>query len=49
MAGIDGIKRNLNAKELGFGPHNQDLYSLFAEEAEKIAQAPADLGKPSVP
>ena len=45
MAGIDGIKRNLNAKELGFGPHNQDLYHLSAEEAEKITQAPADLGE----
>ena len=45
MAGIDGIKRNLNAKELGFGPHNQDLYNLSAEEAKKIAQAPADLGE----
>ena len=45
MAGIDGIKRNLNAMKLGFGPHNQDLYNLSAEEAEKIAQAPADLGE----
>jgi len=45
MAGIDGIKRNLNAVKLGFGPHNQDLYHLSAEEAEKIAQAPTDLGE----
>ena len=45
MAGIDGIKRNLNAKDLGFGPHNQDLYALSPEEAEKIAQAPNDLGE----
>ena len=45
MAGIDGIKRNLNAVELGFGPYNQDLYNLSAEEAEKIAQAPTDLGE----
>ena len=45
MAGIDGIKRNLNAKNLGFGPYNQDLYNLSAEETEKIAQAPTDLGE----
>lgn len=45
MAGIDGIKRNLNAKDLGFGPYNQDLYNLSAEEAEKIARAPTDLGE----
>jgi len=45
MAGIDGIKRNLNAVDIGFGPYNQDLYNLSAEEAEKIAQAPTDLGE----
>jgi glutamine synthetase len=45
MAGIDGIKRNLNAKDLGFGPYNQDLYDLSAEEMEKIAQAPTNLGE----
>ena len=45
MAGIDGIKRNLNAKELGFGPYNQDLYKLPADQAAKIAQAPADLSE----
>lgn len=45
MAGIDGINRGLNAKDLGFGPHNQDLYALSPEEAEEIAQAPSDLGE----
>ncbi len=45
MPGIDGIQHNLNAKDLGFGPHNQDLYALSPEEAEKIAQAPNDLGE----
>jgi len=45
MAGIDGIKRNLNAAKLGFGPYSQDLYDLSAEEMEKIAQAPTNLGE----
>ncbi len=45
MAGIDGIKRNLNAKALGLGPYNQDLYNLSAEEGKKIAQAPKDLSE----
>jgi len=45
MAGIDGIKRNLNAKKLGFGPYTKDLYHLSSEEAKKIAQAPANLGE----
>ena len=45
MAGIDGIKRNLNAVELEFGPYNQDFYNLSAEEAEKVAQAPTNLGE----
>ena len=45
MAGIDGIKRNLNATELGFGPYSHDLYHLSAKELRKIAQAPADLGE----
>ena len=45
IAGIDGIKRNLNAKKLGFGPYNQDLYNLSIEETEEIAQAPTDLGE----
>lgn len=45
MAGIDGIKRNLNAEALGFGPYNQDLYNLSVKEAEGIMHAPADLGE----
>ena len=35
----------MNAKELGFGPYNQDLYKLPADQAAKIAQAPADLSE----
>ncbi len=45
MAGIDGIKRNLNASKLGFGPYSQDLYQLSAKQLEKIEQAPATLGE----
>lgn len=43
MAGIDGIKNNLNAEKLGFGPYNQDLYDLSIEETSKIEQVPANL------
>lgn len=45
MAGLDGIKRNLNAVDLGFGPHKNDLYNLSPEAAEKLVQVPADLGE----
>ncbi len=45
MAGIDGIKRNLNAIKLGFGPYSQDLYDLSAKQLQKIVQAPASLGE----
>jgi len=43
MAGIDGIKHNLNAEKLGFGPYNQDLYDLSTEETRKIEQVPDNL------
>lgn len=45
MAGIDGIKRSLNATELGFGPHNHDLYNLSTEATKEFVQVPADLGE----
>lgn len=43
MAGIDGIKNNLNAEKLGFGPYNQDLYDLSTKETSKIEQVPDNL------
>ncbi len=40
MAGIDGIERGLNAKDLGFGPFETDLYEKNHGEA-----APRSLGE----
>ena len=40
MAGIDGIERNLNAKTLGFGPFDTDLYENGTGE-----MAPRDLSE----
>jgi len=45
MAGIDGIKNNLNASKLGFGPYNQDLYNLSEKQLKDIKQAPTSLGE----
>jgi len=45
MAGLDGIKRGLNAKKLGFGPYNQDLYTLAEEDKRKIKHAPTSLNE----
>ena len=43
MAGIDGVKHDLNAEKLGFGPYNQDLYDLPARETGRIEEVPASL------
>lgn len=43
MAGLDGIQHNWNAERLGFGPYQQNLYSLSGEEQSKITQMPVDL------
>jgi len=43
MAGIDGISRNLDAAELGLGPHNQNLYDTPAEALSNLKTAPANL------
>ncbi len=40
MAGMDGVNRGLNAKQLGFGPYNRNLYA----ENDDLPHAPADLG-----
>ena len=32
MAGIDGIRREIEPSEHGYGPVDRDLYSLSAEE-----------------
>ena len=43
MAGIDGIKHNLNAVELGFGP--QDTDAMPRDEASLIRRLPLNLGE----
>ncbi len=43
MAGVDGIKNDLNASSLGFGPYDKDLYELPQQQRDEIAQAPATL------
>ncbi|MGK7311780.1 MAG: type I glutamate--ammonia ligase [Candidatus Longimicrobiales bacterium M2_2A_002] len=43
MAGIDGIKRRIDPSEHGFGPIDEDVFSLSAEEAAEIGQLPSTL------
>ena len=43
MAGIDGIRRRIEPSEHGFGPIDQDVFSLPAEQAAKIGQLPVTL------
>ncbi len=43
MAGIDGIRRRIEPSEHGFGPIDEDVYSLPAEEVAKIGQLPVTL------
>ncbi len=45
MAGIDGIKRNLDPEDLGFGPFDVDVFKLKPVEREKIKPLPASLGE----
>jgi glutamine synthetase len=43
MAGLDGIRRGLNAAEMGFGPYNGNLYDASDEDRARLAAAPDDL------
>ena len=43
MAGLDGIRRELEPSDYGFGPVDRDLYSLSAEESSEISSVPASL------
>lgn len=43
MAGMDGIMRRLDPKELGYGPYDVNLYHLSAEEQKKIRSLPRTL------
>lgn len=43
LAGIDGIRRNLDPTELGFGPIDEDIFSWSAERRAKIKALPTSL------
>ncbi len=43
MAGIDGIRKEIEPSEYGFGPVDRDLYSLSAEELREIQSVPGSL------
>ena len=43
MAGLDGIKNQINPSENGWGPYDCNLYDLTAEEKAKIQALPKTL------
>ncbi|KMZ44380.1 MULTISPECIES: type I glutamate--ammonia ligase [Bacillales] len=45
MAGLDGIKRKLNPRELSFGPMDKNIYDLSDAEKHEIKSAPASLAE----
>ncbi len=45
MAGLDGIKNNIDPVAEGFGPYDVNLYNLAPEEQAKIRRLPQSLGE----
>jgi glutamine synthetase len=43
MAGLDGIKNQIDPHENGWGPYDMNLYSLSAEEKAKLKGLPTSL------
>ncbi|MFD0961692.1 type I glutamate--ammonia ligase [Paenibacillus chungangensis] len=43
LAGLDGIKRNLDPVALGYGPFDKNIYDLPEEEKREIRSVPASL------
>jgi glutamine synthetase len=43
MAGLDGIRRQIEPSEHGFGPVDRDLYHLSPEELREISSVPGSL------
>lgn len=43
MAGLDGIKKQLDPVKLGFGPLDRNIYALSAEELAKVQSVPGSL------
>lgn len=45
MAGLDGVRRQLDPVKLGFGPLDRNIYAMSAEELEGIRSVPGSLGE----
>lgn len=45
MAGLDGIRRKLDPRELGFGPIDKNIYDLSPAEKADIKSAPGSLAE----
>ncbi|TGU71781.1 type I glutamate--ammonia ligase, partial [Mesorhizobium sp. M00.F.Ca.ET.186.01.1.1] len=43
MAGLDGIKRKIDPRELGYGPLDKNIYDLTDAEKHEIKRAPGSL------
>jgi glutamine synthetase len=43
MAGLDGIKRQIDPEERGYGPLDKNIYELSAAEAHEIRSVPGSL------
>jgi glutamine synthetase len=43
MAGIDGIRREIEPSDFGYGPVDRDLYSMSPEEMREINSVPGSL------
>jgi glutamine synthetase len=43
MAGLDGIRRQIDPSKHGYGPVDRDLYSMSAEELREIRSVPGSL------
>ncbi|MBS3735574.1 MAG: type I glutamate--ammonia ligase [Candidatus Bipolaricaulota bacterium] len=43
MAGLDGIERELDPQDLGYGPIEKNIYDLPEKEKKRIKQAPESL------
>jgi glutamine synthetase len=43
MAGLDGIRREIDPAKYGYGPVDKNLYSLSPEELSEISSVPGSL------
>ncbi len=43
LAGLDGIKRNIDPRALGYGPFDTNIYELSDEEKKEIRSVPGSL------